>query len=209
MMACAFPQCLLRACCMPERAGNSNEQSDQGFLESHKFYRKGSGDRCISGSWFQGCGPCEFGSSWTCHGTRGAVGLCARAALVLAGAPPSWTPVPGLAYTWVPARPPGSHPDVTPSFHIRPRPRTARRAGASVAEPKPRCCAPEAAHRVLAVWLSPTLLARELPTRGGGTGSTDLGSCPHVWGLLRSRERSRRPHPAWGREPGGWGTPRG
>lgn len=59
---------------------------------------------------------------------------CARCTS-LSRAPPSWTPVPGLAYTWVPARPLGSHPDVTPSFHIRPRPRAARRAGASVAEP--------------------------------------------------------------------------
>lgn len=129
---------------------------------------------------------------------------CARCPS-LSGAPPRWTPVPGLAYTWVPARPLGSHPDVTLSFHIRPRPRAARRAGASVAEPVPRCCAPQAAHRALPVWLSPTLLARELPTRGVGPGST----APRTHGLLRSRERSRRPHPTWGGEPGGWGKPRG
>lgn len=42
VLARAFPQCLLRTCCMPERDGNSHGESDQGFPESHKFYGKGS-----------------------------------------------------------------------------------------------------------------------------------------------------------------------
>lgn len=49
VMACAFPQCLLRPAACQKGLGTA---SDQGFPESHTFYGKASGDRCILGSWF-------------------------------------------------------------------------------------------------------------------------------------------------------------
>lgn len=80
----------------------------------------------------------------------------ARAARVLAGPSPAGRPPP--------AQPTRGFPHVrraptltsARSFHLRPRPRAALRAGATVAEPGPRCCcSPVAPHRALAVRLGP------------------------------------------------------
>lgn len=147
MLACAFTQYLLKACCLPEVvpcAGNSNEESDQGFSASHKFYGEG-----IGGSMHFGAPVSKAEEHVGLAVLRGVAAhvepllhghRAARASLVSAGASPAGRPPP--------AQPTRGFPHVrwaltltsARSFHLRPRPRAAQRAGVTVTEPWPRCC---------------------------------------------------------------------
>lgn len=206
VLACAFTQYLLKACCLPEvvpGAGNSNEESDQGFFCVSQVLRRGK--RRIDAfrapvSKAEGHVGLAVLRGVAAHVEPLLQGhRAARAALVLAGPspagrPPRAQPTRGFQHVrWAPTL------TSARSFHLRPRPRAALRAGATVAEPRPRsCCSPIAPHRALAVRLGPTLPVQGVPTPGGGAGCSDLGARE----LLGSGERSRRPHPAWGGETG-------